>query len=83
MCHLSGKRCMPHHPGLHTLLIAQARELPPVQSIGTHERGRSLLRACREESDPRYITSAADIKLRSFSTKVRLPEFHCALTLST
>jgi hypothetical protein len=25
---------------------------------------------CREESDPRYITNAADVKLRSFSTKV-------------
>lgn len=25
-----------------------------------------------EESDPRYITNAADVKLRSFSTKVLL-----------
>ena len=25
---------------------------------------------CREESDPRYIQNAADVKLRSFTTKV-------------
>lgn len=29
-----------------------------------------LVAQCREESDPRYITNAADVKLRSFSTKV-------------
>lgn len=27
---------------------------------------------CREDSDPRYITHAADVKLRSFTTKVSL-----------
>ena len=25
----------------------------------------------REDSDPRYITKSADVKLRSFTTKVR------------
>ena len=25
---------------------------------------------CREDSDPRFITKAADVKLRSFTTKV-------------
>ena len=27
---------------------------------------------CREDSDPRFITKAADVKLRSFTTKVWL-----------
>ena len=27
--------------------------------------------ACREDSDPRYITQAEDVKLRAFTTKVR------------
>ena len=29
---------------------------------------------CREESDPRYITSAANVKLRSFSTNLHSVE---------
>ena len=30
--------------------------------------------ACREESDPRYITGAANVKLRAFSTSVHSVE---------
>lgn len=29
---------------------------------------------CREESDPRYITGAADVKLRAFNTSVHSVE---------
>lgn len=37
-------------------------------SPGPHSRRR------REESDPRYITAAANVKLRSFSTSVHAVE---------
>lgn len=30
-----------------------------------------------EESDPRYIKNAADVKLRAFSTKVCCADKHC------
>ena len=33
---------------------------------------------CREDSDPRYITNAEDVKLRAFTTKVR---YRCSTTL--
>lgn len=36
-------------------------------------RAKEVLKAvddCREDSDPRFITNAADVKLRSFTTKV-------------
>ncbi len=36
-----------------------------------------------EESDPRYITNATDVKLRAFSTKVRFAEQAACLFLPT
>ena len=52
-----------------------AFEPPAHQACVLHqpatERGSKLnCGSCREDSDPRFINNAADVKLRSFTTKV-------------
>ena len=51
----------------HSVLAVDRAQFPPVKETASF---RLSLYVCREDSDPRYITNAADVKLRSFTTRV-------------